>query len=110
VISLLDLGVERPRDAMMLELRDRSPAWGICPEELRVFYPSPRWEPDAAGLNSHRRAHRDPKISLGEVEVPRWPQGCNHILVDQETKQSQTNECQRQSMTIGRQAGVGAKF
>jgi hypothetical protein len=30
----------------------------------------PRWEPLSAGLNSHQRAHRDPKISVEEVGAP----------------------------------------
>jgi len=73
VISLLDLSVEKTSGCNDLwSTIDWSPGWGLCPEGLRGL--KHRWEPLFAGLKSHQRAHRDPKISLGEVEAP-MPQG-----------------------------------
>jgi len=63
---------------------------GYAQKGFGVF--KPRWEPLSAGLKSHQQAHRDPEISVKEAEVPRYPQRCDSIPMDQEAKQPKTNE------------------
>jgi len=83
VTSLLDLGVEKPREAMMLRAPETE---ALYEGSAQKGFGDPRVDGSPIPLGS--TATHEP------IEIPRspsMPQGCYSIPVDQEAKQSKAN-------------------
>jgi hypothetical protein len=92
VISLLDLSVEKPREAMMLRAPETEALYeGSAQKGFGVL--SIDGSPMPLGSTATNEPIEIPR-SLWGMRKPSMPQGCYSIPVDQEAKQSKANEYQ----------------